>query len=76
MPVYKPIDRQRLIGEYIEAFRKANPDRTAPIVSYIRGQYRFKTSQEKPWEPKKYRHREMQAMLDNLRRAVGASHFH
>lgn len=71
MPVYKPIDRQRMITEYLDAFRKANPDSNAPVISYLRGHYRFKTRQEAAWETRGYRHRDMQRMLQTLRQAVG-----
>lgn len=70
MPI-KPVDRQKLISEYIDAFRMANPDAKTPIVSYANRYYRFKSRQESEWEAKKYRHRDMQRMLRNLLACVG-----
>jgi hypothetical protein len=71
VPVYKPVDRAKMISDYMDAFRKANPDRKVPIIAYRRGHYRFKTNPEAPWEIRGYRHRDMQRMLQTLRAAVG-----
>lgn len=65
MPI-KPIDRQKLISEYLDAFRFANPGMRAPIVGYVKPFYRFKIKEKTPWEPKKYRHRDMQRMIKAL----------
>jgi hypothetical protein len=75
MPI-KPVDRQKLICEYIEAFRMANPDSKVPIVAYVRRFYRFKMCREDEWEMRKYRHRDMQRMLRSLLAAVGKPYPH
>ena len=74
MPAYKPIDRQRLISNYIDAFRFANPGAKVPVVGYVRGMYRFKTKEKMHWELKKYRHRDMERMIRHLLDRPPASH--
>lgn len=66
MPVYKPIDRQRMITEYLDAFRKANPDTRPPIVSFARGLFRMKKERSSPWEYRTYRHRDLKKMTQTL----------
>ena len=62
----QPIERQKLISEYLDAFRLANPGIRAPIVGYVKPFYRFKVKEKTPWEPKKYRHRDIQRMVGVL----------
>jgi len=71
MPVYKPIDRQRMIADYLDAFRKANPDTPAPVVSFARGLFRMKTERGKPWEYRAYRHRDLKKMTQTLLERAG-----
>lgn len=66
MPI-KPIDRQRLISDYLDAFRLANPESKPPIVAWNSPFYYFKAGQELSWERKKYRHRDLKRMLANLK---------
>lgn len=73
MPAYKPVDRQKMILEYMDAYRLANPDRTMPIISYLKSHYRFKMRQDFPWEKRGFRHRQMQRMLKTLRSATPQS---
>jgi hypothetical protein len=62
----KPIDRQKLISDYLDAFRQANPGIRAPIVGYVKPFYRFKVREKTPWEAKKYRHRDIKRMVGVL----------
>jgi hypothetical protein len=64
--VKKPIDRQRLISDYLDAFRAANPEAKAPIVAWRSPFFLFKKTQKDGWEPRKYRHRDLQRMRDTL----------
>ena len=66
MPVYKPIDRQRMISDYLDAFRKANPETKAPVVSFARGLFRMKSKPGMPWEGRAYRHRDLKKMTQTL----------
>lgn len=69
----KPIDRQRLITDYLDAFRAANPGKRAPIVAWNSPFFYFKKHQSEPWEARKYRHRDLERMLNTLKeRANGA----
>lgn len=64
--VKKPIDRQRLITEYLDAFRAANPESRPPVVTWRSPFFLFKKSQKEDWEQRKYRHRDLQRMRDAL----------
>lgn len=71
MPIYKPIDRQRMISDYLDAFRKANPDTKPPIILFARGMFRFKAERGKPWEYRAYRHRDLKKMTQSLLKRAG-----
>jgi len=74
MPVYKPIDRQRMIADYLDAFRKANPGSRAPFVSFARGLFRMKAGKPgMPWEGRAYRHRDLKKMTQTLLERAGVS---
>lgn len=70
--VKKPIDRQRLISDYLDAFRAANPESKAPIVAWRSPFFLFKKTQKDKWEMKKYRHRDLERMRNTLLERTGS----
>jgi hypothetical protein len=62
----QPIDRQKMIAEYLDAHRAANPDKPTPVVTFSKGYFRIRDVAGAAAYENKYRKAKFRQMTTTL----------